>query len=93
MTIRMNNVNKSDGFQYHAAPVIAKDGRDRITNEIFGDPAGVGTTHHDQPTRINKYTVGDSADSFHGQWKDSFDKGPVTVALKPKSDIDPTKIF
>lgn len=67
--------------QYHAAAVVAADGTDRITMEVFGNPNKANRTED------AKFAIYDtdpmSGDTFHDAWASSFKNG-ITVALEPK---------
>lgn len=66
--------------QYHAAAVVASDGTDRITLEVFGD---------DRKRRVAtaQYNVYDtdptSKHTFHDRWTKLFQKGSTTITLCP----------
>jgi hypothetical protein len=65
--------------QYHAAAVVAQDGSDNVTLEVFGSP---NTGHR---TAVGKYAVYSTAPStkqtFHTIWSGTFPNG-VTITLE-----------
>ena len=72
--------------QYHAAAVVAKDGNDRITLEVFGEPNG-GERNSEAKYSIYTTDVSNLSETFHGRWCSTFEaKGeqdPITIALCP----------
>lgn len=79
-----NNTHSYTGgvlCQYHAAAVVAADGKDRITMEVFGDP------DKSNRTEAAKFSIYDtdpkSGNTFHDAWGSRFKNG-ITVALEPK---------
>ncbi|GAA2963634.1 hypothetical protein LV75_004804 [Actinokineospora diospyrosa] len=71
---------------YHAAAVVARDGQDCITLEVFA-------TEADEPVKgspaAKGYTVGDAALSFHGHWQTAYfgGTGPITVVIQPHPNL------
>lgn len=66
--------------QFHAAAVVAVDGSDHITLEIFGNP--------DEPNRDGNATYSiynsapDSGLTFHDNWINTFKNG-ITISVEP----------
>jgi hypothetical protein len=66
--------------QFHAAAVVAVDGSDHITLEIFGNP--------DEPNRDGDATYSiynsapDSGLTFHDNWINTFENG-ITISVEP----------
>lgn len=56
---------------YHAAAVVAVDGKDRITLEVFADSTP-GTVRNQQGTYAMYTTGSGSGDKFHKHWKDRY---------------------
>jgi len=72
------------GCPYHAAAVVASDGNDRVTLEVFA-----GTTDAKRRSTVGTYSMyttgGGSGDKFHTYWKDNFFKADVaTVVIESK---------
>lgn len=70
---------------YHAAAVVARDGRDCITLEVFA--TGADNPPKGSPA-ARSYTVGDAEHSFHGYWTTAYfhGTGPVTVVIQSHPD-------
>ena len=66
--------------QYHAAAVVASDGSDRVTLEVFGNPDG-GGRNVDGTFRVYN-TTPDSNNTFHDEWIGTFPNG-ITIELEP----------
>lgn len=66
--------------QYHAAAVVATDGNDHITLEIFGSPDGA---EHDTDGEYSIYnSAPDSGLTFHDTWINTFANG-ITISVEP----------
>jgi hypothetical protein len=68
-------------YPYHAAGVVAVDGADRVTLEMF---AGVKEANDDErkyPGKFNMYSA--SPNSFHEAFEKVFDN-PITIVIKAK---------
>lgn len=66
--------------QYHAAAVVATDGADHITLEIFGSPDGAD---HDTEGKYSIYnSAPDSGLTFHDNWINTFANG-ITISVEP----------
>jgi hypothetical protein len=70
-------------YPYHAAGVVAVDGKDRITLEVFA-------TDKDAKDRNTKgdyrmYTTEGTAATFHSHWKNQFQDDTVTTVIVKKS--------
>ena len=67
--------------QYHAAAVVASDGTDRITMEVFGNPNNL---NRNVDAKFSIYdTDPKSKLTFHDVWGSSFKNG-ITVVLEKK---------
>lgn len=76
---------KDQAYPYHAAPVVAKDGKDYITMEAFAGPQDA--SRRDMAPQVRLYREGDSNQSFHGVWANSGafpKKDVVTIPLVKK---------
>ena len=73
--------NYPDECKYHAAAVVAQDGQDRITLELFGDTTKQGRTDDAKYALYN--TNPDLKNTFHQFWSEDFTNG-ITVSLIPK---------
>ena len=72
---------KKNVYPYHAAAVVAVDGNDRVTLEVF---AGANNAKaRNVLGSYNIYSISDASQTFHSQWKDGYNK-PVTIVAKPK---------
>jgi hypothetical protein len=66
--------------QYHAAAVVAVDGTDHITLEIFGSPDGA---EHDTDAQYSIYnSAPNSGLTFHDNWINTFANG-ITISVEP----------
>lgn len=78
-----NNTHSYTGgvlCQYHAAAVVAVDGTDRITMEVFGNPDKKNRT---EAAKFGIYDTDPmSGHTFHDAWGSQFKNG-ITVALEP----------
>jgi hypothetical protein len=68
-------------YPYHAAAVVAVDGTDRVTLEMFAGTTDAKDSERKYPGKFAMY--GDGKQSFHDAFKDSF-SAPVTIVLKTK---------
>jgi hypothetical protein len=73
---------------YHAAPVIAKDGRRTFTAEVS---AGESDGKRNATAKIFTQEVGSKRDSFHAQLSKTYPKS-TTLVIEPQIDAErPTK--
>lgn len=75
---------KGPKYPYHAAAVVATDGNDRVTLEVFA-----GTSDASARNTYGKYSMyatgGGSGDKFHSYWKDNFfGADSATVVIESK---------
>jgi hypothetical protein len=68
-------------YPFHAAAVVALDGNDRVTTEVFA--RNVDAEKPDTAGTFGVYSVSDASQSFHSAWSGVFNK-PVTVVIEPK---------
>jgi hypothetical protein len=68
------------GCQYHAAAVVAQDGGDNITLEVFGNPDKKG--RYEKGTYNIYDTDPKSKNTFHKVWTGTFGKAAVTISLE-----------
>ncbi|MGF1939489.1 MAG: hypothetical protein RM347_035000 [Nostoc sp. ChiQUE02] len=66
--------------QYHAAAVVAEDGSDRITLEVFGNPDKKG--RNTKGTYSIYDTDPESGNTFHEAWTGTFGQAAVTISLE-----------
>lgn len=72
---------KKNVYPYHAAAVVAVDGDDRVTLEVF---AGANKAQaRNVFGSYNIYSTTNKAQTFHSQWKGGYTK-PITIVAKPK---------
>ncbi len=68
-------------YPYHAAGVVAVDGTDRVTLEMFAGTQDAKDSERKFPGKFEMY--GSGAQSFHNTYASSFTT-PATIVLKPK---------
>lgn len=72
---------KKADYPYHAAAVVATDGADRVTIEVFAGSTDAASRSIDG--NFAMYTVGGSGLTFHDAWNYLF-KNAITITIKPK---------
>ena len=73
-------------YPYHAAGVVAVDGKDRVTLEVCAGSQDAKSRN--TYGKYSMYTTGSGAgDKFHSHWVDSFfdEDESATVVIEPKS--------
>jgi hypothetical protein len=68
-------------YPYHAAGVVAVDGTDRVTLEMFAGTQDAKDSERKFPGKFEMY--GSGAQSFHNTYAGSFTT-PATIVLRPK---------
>ena len=70
-------------YPYHAAAVVAVDGTDRVTLEVFA--SGRDAKHRNVHGMYRMYSTGDAGEKFHSYWKgQKFGDDSGTVVIEPK---------
>ena len=76
---------KGVGYPYHAAGVVAQDGKDRITLEVFA--GSQDAKRRDTVGKYSMYTTGSIGERFHSHWVGAYfkKKESATVIIEPDS--------
>jgi hypothetical protein len=69
-------------YPYHAAGVVAVDGTDRVTLEMFAGTRDAKDSERKFPGKFEMYD-GSAGQSFHGTYANAFTT-PTTIVLRPK---------
>jgi hypothetical protein len=74
--------NDKDAYPYHAAAVVAADGKDRITLEVFA--SNRDARDRNVKGAYKMYTTEGAVATFHGVWKAYFKNATVTTVIVKK---------
>lgn len=75
--------NNDDPYPYHAAAVVAADGDDRITLEVFASNRNAAVRNTKGAYRI--YSTTTNTQTFHEVWKPAFKNKTATTVIVKKS--------
>jgi len=80
--VRNAVVRKSALYPYHAAAVVAVDGKDKITLEVSA-PEEKDPVRRTSFGEYTMYTTGDVGEKFHSHWQGKFKGKWTTVVIEP----------